>query len=60
MNCKVGKYKFFPAKFSDLFATVAKDLYQINPRQNTVFFQDKTDYVFPCIPQYFLETGICK
>lgn len=62
MNCKVQKYKFFPAEVSDLFATVAKDLYQINPGQNTLFFffQDKTDYVFPCILQYFLETGICK
>lgn len=41
MNFKVQKYSFFPAGVSDLFATVAKVLYQISPGQNILFFKTK-------------------
>lgn len=53
MNCKVWKYKFFPAEVSDLFATVAKDLYQINPGQNTLFFSRQNRLCFSMHPPIF-------
>lgn len=53
MNFKVWKYIYFSGEVSDGFAGVAKDLYQINPVQNILSFQDKIDYFLSMNPPMF-------